>query len=526
MKIAYRYTFSGKGVETWRPQFTYNGFRYLKVEGLTAAPKPAEITVDTVHASNPEASTFTSSNPLLQQIQEMTHRAIQSNMMSVLTDCPDREKGPYTGDNLHNIDALLANYDLSSYEPQLVRNMATAQRQPGDDEPGLIANIAPEFHRVALVIALPPGMTKRPPPSTGNSAPPPSMPDFANMTFLYEVNWGGAVIRIPWRLYQTYGDTRTMARYYGNMVAWMDFLAGMKAAHHGDIPGLGDWSAADRSTPMELPILAGYYSSLDELSKIAGVLGKSADQEKYANEALKAANEFNDRFRKTDDKGVYYGSGSEASNALALDAGLVPEADRKAVLDRLIASIAAANDHITTGSVALGPLFRVLQAAGRNDLLYKMVTNPTSPGYGYLAAAGFTTLAESLSGFGSNNHHFLGEVDAWLMSGLAGIRQAQGSIGYREIEIVPGIVDGLASASGSYSTPFGDVRSEWTKSAQGAVRLQVDIPAGTTALIHVPVKPGGSVQATGQGASASPADRKDGEWVYRVTPGHITFVSE
>jgi alpha-L-rhamnosidase len=343
---------------------------------------------------------------------------------------------------------------------------------------------------------------------------------------LYEVNWGGAVIRIPWRLYRTYGDTRTMARYYDNMVAWMNFLAGVKAAHHGDIPGLGDWSAADSSTPLELPILAGYYSSLDELSKIAGVLGKSADQEKYAGEALKAAEEFNDRFRKTDNKGVYYGSGSEASNAMALDAGLVPEADRKDVLDRLIASVTAANNHITTGSVALGPLFRVLETSGHNDLLYKMVTNPTSPGYGYLAAAGFTTLAESLNGSGSNNHHFLGEVDAWLISGLAGIRQAPGSIGYREIEIVPDIVDGLTSANGSYATPFGVVRSEWTKSPQGAVRIQVDIPAGTTALVHVPVKPGGSAQATGQRASANVAERKDGEWIYRMTPGHMTFVSQ
>ena len=109
---------------------------------------------------------------------------------------------------------------------------------------------------------------------------------------------------------------------------------------------------------------------------------------------------------------------------------------------------------------------------------------------------------------------------------MAGIRQAKESIGYREIEIVPGIVDGLTSASGSYSTPYGDVRSDWTKSPQGAVRIQVDIPSGTTALIHVPVKPGGSVQATGQGASASLVDRKDGEWVYRMTPGHMTFVSE
>ena len=79
----------------------------------------------------------------------MALRAIESNMMSVLTDCPDREKGPYTGDNLQNLDALLTDFDLSAYEPQLVHNMATAQRKPGDVDPGLIANIAPEFHRVS-----------------------------------------------------------------------------------------------------------------------------------------------------------------------------------------------------------------------------------------------------------------------------------------------------------------------------------------------------------------------------------------
>src|SRR5437016_13545730 len=104
--------------------------------------------MDVVHAANPSASEFTSSSDLLNQIHAITERSIQSNMMSVLTDCPDREKGPYTGDNLHNLDALLTDYNMAAYQPQLVRNMATAQRKPGDVSPGLIANIAPEFHRV------------------------------------------------------------------------------------------------------------------------------------------------------------------------------------------------------------------------------------------------------------------------------------------------------------------------------------------------------------------------------------------
>src|SRR5262249_30666647 len=96
--IAYRYTLARGGPESWRPQFTYNGFRYLQVDGLAQAPSNTTITMDLIHAVNPPSSEFTSSNPLLQTIRIMTKRAIESNMMSVLTDCPDREKGPYTGD--------------------------------------------------------------------------------------------------------------------------------------------------------------------------------------------------------------------------------------------------------------------------------------------------------------------------------------------------------------------------------------------------------------------------------------------
>lgn len=466
-QIAYRYTLSGRGIEKWHPQFTYSGYRYLQVSGLRAAPARNTVTMDVVHAANPVASTFTSSSDVLNQIHAMTERSIQSNMMSVLTDCPDREKGPYTGDNLHNIDALLTDYDMAAYQPQLVRNMATAQRQPGDESPGLIANIAPEFHRVAPVkLQYPQG----------------------TIEFLDEVNWGGAIIRIPWQLYRTYGDTRTMATYYGNMVAWLDYEAANKAANNGDIPGLGDWSATDNTTPMQLAIIAGYYTAASDMASIAQVLGKAADHTRYTALAAQLAAEFTTRFRHVDATGVYYGSDSEASNAMALDAGLVAPADHAAVLDRLVASVRKAGNHITTGSVGLGPLFRALQAGNRDDVLYDMVVNPTSPGYGYLLASGHTTLSESLDGGGSQNHHFLGQVDVWFVRGVAGIQQAPGSVGYRALTIAPAPVGDLTHASGSYQTPLGIVTSSWTKSAHG-FRLEVTIPPGATATVHVPGDP-------------------------------------
>ncbi|MFF1613398.1 family 78 glycoside hydrolase catalytic domain [Amycolatopsis sp. NPDC058278] len=473
-QIAYRYTLAGRGLERWHPQFTYSGFRYLQVSGLRTVPAKDTVTMDVVYAANPSASEFTSSSDLLNRIHAITERSIQSNMTSVLTDCPDREKGPYTGDNLHNIDALLTDYDMSAFQPQLVRNMATAQRLPGDESPGLIANIAPEFHRVAPVkLQYPQG----------------------TIEFLDEVNWGGAIIRIPWQLYLTYGDTRTMATYYGNMVAWLDYETTNKAANNGDIPGLGDWSATDNTTPMQLAITAGYYTAANDMADIARVLGKTADGDKYSALAAQLAAEFTARFRHVDENGVFYGSDSEASNAMALDAGLVAPADRAAVLDRLVASVRKAGNHITTGSVALGPLFRALEAGNRDDVIYDMVVNPTSPGYGYLVASGHTTLSESLDGGGSQNHHFLGEADAWFVRGVAGIRQAQGSVGYRTLMIAPALVGDLTHASGSYRTPLGTVRSSWTKSGH-EFRLEVTVPPGATATVYLP----GSLAAHSVGA--------------------------
>jgi Bacterial alpha-L-rhamnosidase 6 hairpin glycosidase domain/Alpha-L-rhamnosidase N-terminal domain/Bacterial alpha-L-rhamnosidase concanavalin-like domain/Bacterial alpha-L-rhamnosidase C-terminal domain len=500
-QILYRYTLSGNGAETWHAQFTYNGFRYLQVTGLAAAPAQDNVTVLVTHASNRETATFDSSSDLLDQIYAISKQALENNMQSVLTDCPDREKGPYTGDNLHNIDTELTLFDMQMYQGQLVNNMRTAQRPvPANGQfPGMIANIAPEYHFV--------------PPSTGGT------------WFLDEPNWGGAVIMVPWSLYEVYGDTAAMRANYDAMVKWLDWEATTKAANNGNIRGLGDWSAA-QSTTAQAVIDYGYYRGANTMAKIADLLGKSADAGKYSQLATSLAAEYNAKYLHTDDAGhAWYANNTEASNAVALDAGLVPAQYHDAVVDSLVAAVSAFGNRIGTGSVGIGPLFRTLHAAGRDDVIYKMVANPASPGYAFLVNSGKTTLTESLSGTGSQDHHFLGQVASWFVHGLVGIEQAPGSIAYRSLVVKPALVGDLNHAEGTYTTPNGVASSSWTKAANGLLsRLDVTVPANTSARVFVPAPSPTETFVANGSASVNYVGYQDGAQVYEVADGDATFV--
>jgi alpha-L-rhamnosidase len=500
-QILYRYTLSGDDGETWHSQFTYNGFRYLQVTGLAEAPTTRTVTALVTHASNRESASFDSSNELMNSIYDITKQALENNMQSVLTDCPDREKGPYTGDNLHNIDAELTLFDMQAYQTQQVANMRTAQRPtPFTDEyPGLIANIAPEFHHVVDAL-------------------------FSGRWFLDEPNWGGAVIRVPWQLYQVYGDTRAMRENYGAMVKWLDYEATAKAANGGNIRGLGDW-ASGQPTDAQAIIDYGYYENVSTMVKVADALGEDAGVQRYGQLAASLKDEYNASYLHTDDAGrAWYANNTQASNAVALDAGLVPAQYRQAVEDSLVQAVSAFGNRIGTGSVALGPLFRALEAAGRDDLLYAMVSNPASPGYAFLVESGRTTLTERLDGGGSQDHHFFGQVASWFVHGLAGIEQAPGSIAYERLVIKPALVGDLEHASGVYSTPQGTASSSWTRGDQGEVRrLDVTIPANTPTRVYVPASsPGVKFRAHGD-ADVRYIGYRDGAHVYDMGDGRVTF---
>jgi hypothetical protein len=499
-QILYHYTFAGHGTQAWHAQFTYNGFQYLEVRGLPGPPTPATITLLVTHAANKQAASFQSSSTMLNTIYAITQRALENNMQSVLTDCPDREKGPYTGDNVQDVETDLTLFDMQAYEGQLVANMRTSQRPTplSSQSPGLIANIAPEYHVV-------------PPLLFGTD-------------FLDEPNWANAVIIVPWQLYQVYGDTKAMSANYDAMVKWLDYEAANKAANGGNIPGLGDWAAAQSTTPQAI-IDYGYYRAADTMAKVAQVLGKTSDVAKYSALATSLATEYNAKYLQTDSSGnVWYANNTEASNAVALDAGLVPAQYHQAVVNSLVAAVGAYGDRIGTGSVALGPLLRALHAAGRDDRIYQIITNPTAPSYAAIVNQGATTLWENLTGSGgSKDHQFLGDVAAWLVHDLAGIDQAPGSREYRQLIIRPAIVGGLTHAAGSYTTPTGTAAVSWTVSPRGQVTLRATVPANSTAEIWVPAS--GQPVTAPPGATFSRTDSFDGTGyaVYNAGTGTYQF---
>jgi alpha-L-rhamnosidase len=172
--------------------------------------------------------------------------------------------------------------------------------------------------------------------------------------------------------------------------------------------------------------------------------------------------------------------------------GIVPDDQRQAVLDDLIADIRSRGNHVNVGIVTLGPLFRSLSSAGRDDVIFDIAIQTTNPSYGYQVVTGATSLTEawdgSATGLGSQNHMMLGALEEWFTSSLAGIRQSPGAVGYTSLVIQPAFVGDLTHVYGSYQTPNGLVESEWTRDPDGRLTLQITIPGNTIATLRLPTE--------------------------------------
>ncbi len=437
------YTLAGTGPEAWHPRFRYHGMRYLQVEGL-----PGEPTLDTVRgivlrAANAKIGSFSCSNGLLTTLHTIIDRAIQSNMYSVLTDCPHREKLGWL-EQIHLVFGPLAfGYDVADYIGDLVRVIAEAQT-----EEGLVPSVAPEY------VVFDGGFRDDP-------------------------NWGSAIVLAPWALYREYGDLDTAREHYPAMVRYLDYLTGQAEGNLLEHAARTKWRSTRAPPPESRPASSATTRLPWRWPESPRSSSAPATRRAGLSSARKIGAAFNAAyFRPTEGT---YGVGSQACDALALDLGIVPEADRRRVLDHLIADIRAHGNHLTVGEIPLPSLLRVLAGAGRHDVIWDVITETTYPGYGHLVRSGATSLPEywdGPGGHGSQNHFMLGAVDAWLTGHLAGIGQSAGSVAYRDLVIRPVLVGDLTEVAAQTRTVRGVVRSHWHR-AQDVVELDVTVPAGT-----------------------------------------------
>lgn len=491
------YTASGgPNGETFTPQFVYHGFQYIQVTGLPDGYTPATDTVVGLqtHADVPTGGSVNTSDSLINTIHSMSQYSIMSNMQSIFTDCPHREKLGWLADMIQSMGAIHSDYDVSSFLRGVERNMASSQQTNG-----LIPDIAPEL-------------------------------TVFGGGFRDEVNWGDAFILTPYFLYTTYGDDVTMREYYAQMQDYVTYLR--SRASNGLLSGdLGDWIAGDGSTPATATGTYGYYTTVSTMAKIADALGKPDDAASYTALAASIANTFNSAFYNPTTQsyttaGPNGTSGSQAMDALPLQMGIVPAGAKDAVLSDLVARINAyhpngGGPHISGGTVSLQPIYEVLMNNGRGDVLWDVLQQTTAPSYANFVAHGRTTIPEAWDFGGSQNHMILLQIDEWFNAGLAGIQQAPGSIGFDKLIIKPQAVGSLTHVAGTYETPHGTVSSQWTKGAHGVTEMKVSVPAGSTATVYVPASADQNFVATGD--SATPAGRADGYEVFNVQPGNVTF---
>lgn len=486
----FSYTLKGAGEERWSPRFAYYGFRYVQVERQPAAaggelPEIMELRGRFIHSSAAAAGRFECSNPLINRIHALINAALQSNMQSVLTDCPHREKLGWLEETHLIGQAIMFGYDVPNLYAKISQDMAEAQL-----ESGLVPDIAPEFTV------------------------------FQN-GFRDSPEWGSAAVINPWLVYQMYGDRSLIEKHYGAMARYVDYL-GSKAKDHIISYGLGDWydigpkpPGVSQLTSLGVTATAVWLQDVEIMTAASAMLGKMQETEKYSELARKIREAFNREFFSPERD--HYDRDSQTANAMALALDLAPRDRRAAVAERLVRNIREHGNRVTAGDVGFHYLIAALTAAGRHDLLYDMVTQQTGPGYAEQLKKGATTLTEAWNAgpASSQNHFMLGHAEGWFYEGLGGISPL--APGFGRVRIEPAMVGDLKSARVAYDSVRGRIVSAWRREG-GRVVMEVEIPVGVDGVVGVPARSAGDVSESGK-----PAARAEGVRLVNETPAGKVF---
>jgi hypothetical protein len=464
----WEYTLAGTGKEHYFPKYFYQGARYLQVELYAAEkgeslPKVVQLSDVIVHSSSAPVGNFECSNPLFNKIYNLVRWAQRSNMMSLMTDCPQREKMGWLEQNHLNGPSLRYNFDMALLFRKTMNDMADGQL-----DNGLVPNIAPEYF-IAGSSELTNGMRNSP-------------------------EWGSSFIIVPWQQYLFSGDVSLLERYYDRMKKYVEFLS-KESVDNIIHTGLGDWYDigpkepwGSQLTPVSYTGTAIYYYDNWIMYNIAKKLNKTADAEMFKNATEQILTAFNKEFYKP--ATGTYSTGSQATSAMALFFNFVEEKNREILLNKLVDDIHDHQNSFTTGEVAYRFLLRALADNGRSDIVYAMNNQDDRPGYGYQVKMGATSLTEKwdagVGNFGSQNHFMSGQINEWLFNNLIGISPAEDGPGFRKFVIKPDFINDLNWVKGSFTSISGDISVAWKRIA-GYIELDVIVPENTRALLYLPV---------------------------------------
>ncbi|MFL5807419.1 MAG: family 78 glycoside hydrolase catalytic domain [Roseiflexaceae bacterium] len=504
------YTLKGDGEEVWEPRFLFHGFRYVELSGF-----PGRATEDTllgivVNSDTPPTGTFECSDPLITQLQHNIVWGQKGNFVDVPTDCPQRdERLGWTGDAQVFIRTAAFNMDVAGFFTKWIQDLEDAQSPEG---------AYPMFA----------------PNADGGVDGGPA--------------WADAGVICPWTIYLCYGDTRLLAQRYASMQRFVDFLERTSRDGLRNYPeytgwhGFGDWLALDGSpgrfggTSKELIGTAFFAYSARLLGKIADLLGKHADAERYEALFQSARQAFQQHF--VTPSGLLAAQ-TQTAYVLALHFDLLPEDVRPTAAAELLRDIERRENHLSTGFVGTPYLPFVLTEAGYLDTAYALLRQTTWPSWLYSVTQGATTIWERWDGWthdkgfqdpgmNSFNHYAYGAIGAWMYAAVAGIDLDPQQPGYKHIVMRPRPGGELTSASAELRSIYGPIRSAWVLE-NGSFDWRITVPANTTATVYVPAAEGATVREGDAPAGEAPGvrflRREAGASAYKVGAGVYHFTA-
>ena len=502
------YTLKGGALEVWEPRFTYHGFRYVEITGYPGELQASAIEGRVVQDAMTQVADFHTSNELLNHLHKNIFWGVRGNYRSIPTDCPQRdERQGWMGDRSTVSRSESYLFDVAAFYNKWLNDIEDSQHPDG------------------------------------------SIPDVApNYWVLYndDVTWPSTFALVPGMLYDQYGDLRVIERHYPALKKWIAHMQGY--LKNGLMPKdtYGDWCVPPespklihsedpaRKTNGTLLGTAYFYKMLRLMQRYATLLGKNDDAAEYASVANTMKVAFLQRFFKPSLN--QFDNGTQTSAILPLAFDLEPAGTREAVFDHLVSKIHnESQDHVGVGLIGAQWLMRTLSDNGRTDLAFKIATQTTYPGWGYMIEKGATTIWELWNGdtadpaMNSGNHVMqIGDLGVWFYEYLAGIRSDPEHPGFKHAIIRPYPVEGLTFVNASHRSLYGTVRSNW-KSENGHFTLDVVVPANTTATVYVPARNGSGVTESGLPADKAKgvqaARSENGMAVYEVDSGHYTFAS-
>lgn len=498
-----RYTLKGGGEEVWEPRFTFQGFRYVAVEGYPGEPALDSLTGVVIHSDIEPAGELVTSQPLINQLQHNIVWGQKGNFLDVPTDCPQRdERLGWTGDAQVFARTAIFNRDVAGFFTKWMGDVAADQLASG-----------------SVPFVIPDVLSKPNAPAAGSAA------------------WADASVIIPWTMYLTYGDKRILDRQYESMARWVEYMrvrAGDDFIWDGD-NHFGDWLAfattrsdyPGATTGKDLIATAFYAHSTDLLQRTAAILGKRDDSAKYLDQLNKIKDAFNREFVT---QTARVGENTQTAYVLALEFDLLPEAMRPVAAKRLAQEVRE-RKHLTTGFVGTPYLCHVLGRYGYLDEAYMLLRREQYPSWLYPVKQGATTIWERWDGqkpdgsfqdvgMNSFNHYAYGAIGDWMYRVMAGIEIDPNQPGYRHILIQPMPGGGFTSVRASHESPYGKVVSAW-EIRDGRFTLTVEVPANTRATVRLPKARLDDVRESGSPVQG----RQDGETVeVQVGSGRYRFV--